>query len=1025
MMSQTRDNDKDVPTWNGTEETWNGYLEDVEWYFYALEPKHRGLLAHRLARKLTGTARNALKGLKASEFIGIEGITKLLRILQSRVGDLPVPDLANKLDEFIFKLKRKPGESMQEWGLRSCETYRKLTVALDRVKGRPSDIVIFDTGKSDKTTEKDGEFPWPSEWDYQDESEWQWPPENPDEYDDTSSVAGSQHSTGAARTRHGKFGPRGQPNRPPPRAPSETSNKSKKSTKDDDGFGDEEGFLPTEVRGWLLLRNSGLTYTERATVIASTQGKLEFSTIFRALRQQYPPRDLPKIDEQRSRGKRGGRVHAVYGLGSDSEDESGGENGEEIDENVSLMHVDVGEDEEFSELQAMEASALQAIATGQRTLANARKAIAQAKLGRGFNPRKPLPVGFRPNRKFDRFPKSSSNHSSKSHSGSKDQGCYICGGNHGFRDCPDKNAPKRSAGSSGSAHFTFMIEPVPEFPEDKEGEKEKTEEKGKAEDGTKVPLSESESESDDNMNQDAEGEKKEKGPEALLNLIFGHNIPDYQLQIGIDRTFREVLKWVREARHTDKIAIGMKLSYRLVNLDQTLESCNIHTRRRPFDVQVVMSSVPQDPIKLKVFEGLITEGHLHSEPPMPGLIFDRGQEPDEQGLSATDYRKDKRQKATGLQPKSKSKPEGSDSQRKVELKPSEPPYPPPQVYKKPWTGPILAKRKQEEGKHKEEGRTKKNEEERPREYDQNDRHRDDIRYHSDPGRSSSSKDPHDKYKEQERGREYEDSRGKKQKNEEKKGKTSNKEGSLFEVMIIHASGQSTANMVDFNEPAWSTLHWVSSDFCDLNRGLRYPLSYVFNGVKLSAEEMILPWNKIKRPGWKGPGDVLILTANKSHAVGAVHMLEAFSVATSEPTHLALVDSGASETVGSPESIDALVNHLGKVMGRKPAVTIDASKRQKFRVANGETIEARSLVGVETPVGILQIHCLSTSHPTPLLLSVAALQKLKAAIDFEHGVMMINLNGKAKEVRLKKGEKGHYYVDFGEIGEDSEEVQKRG
>ena len=84
-MAQTREKEtweKDMPTWNGSEDTWNGYLEDVEWYFYSLEPKHRGLLAHRLARKLTGTARNALKGLKANEFIGVEGIPKLLRILQ-------------------------------------------------------------------------------------------------------------------------------------------------------------------------------------------------------------------------------------------------------------------------------------------------------------------------------------------------------------------------------------------------------------------------------------------------------------------------------------------------------------------------------------------------------------------------------------------------------------------------------------------------------------------------------------------------------------------------------------------------------------------------------------------------------------------------------------------------------------------------------------------------------------------------------------------------------------------------------
>ena len=121
--------EKDIPAWNGSEDTWNTYLEDVEWYFYSIEGRHRHLVASRLARKLQGQARNALKGLRALDFAGVQGITKLLRILQSRIGDLPVPDLAHKLDEFIFKLRRKPGESMNEWGLRSIETYRKLTVA--------------------------------------------------------------------------------------------------------------------------------------------------------------------------------------------------------------------------------------------------------------------------------------------------------------------------------------------------------------------------------------------------------------------------------------------------------------------------------------------------------------------------------------------------------------------------------------------------------------------------------------------------------------------------------------------------------------------------------------------------------------------------------------------------------------------------------------------------------------------------------------------------------------------------------
>ena len=126
---------KEIPSWGGDEETWNDYLDQVQWFFWSTKPLERRLIASRLARKLTGSARTALKGHKPRECDGIQGIAKLLRVLQARIGDLPVPDLASKLDSYFFKLRSHVGESMHAWGIRSIETYRLLLQALDRVKG--------------------------------------------------------------------------------------------------------------------------------------------------------------------------------------------------------------------------------------------------------------------------------------------------------------------------------------------------------------------------------------------------------------------------------------------------------------------------------------------------------------------------------------------------------------------------------------------------------------------------------------------------------------------------------------------------------------------------------------------------------------------------------------------------------------------------------------------------------------------------------------------------------------------------
>ena len=136
-------NDKDIPTWNGLEDSWADYVREVEWLVFSIPAKHRNLIAAKLARKLTGSAKQAIKGLQARDFHGIKGLKHLMDILQSRIGVLPVPDLANKLDEFIFRLRRRAGETMNDWGLRSTEAYRVLTLALDRVRGKEVQLADF------------------------------------------------------------------------------------------------------------------------------------------------------------------------------------------------------------------------------------------------------------------------------------------------------------------------------------------------------------------------------------------------------------------------------------------------------------------------------------------------------------------------------------------------------------------------------------------------------------------------------------------------------------------------------------------------------------------------------------------------------------------------------------------------------------------------------------------------------------------------------------------------------------------
>ena len=85
---------------------------------------------------------------------------------------------------------------------------------------------------------------------------------------------------------------------------------------------DDDRLLPSEVRGWLLLSDSGLNHSERSTVIASTPGGLKFPSILGALRQQFPPRDLAAQDASRRRMQPKGRCKGRFANHLDSINES-------------------------------------------------------------------------------------------------------------------------------------------------------------------------------------------------------------------------------------------------------------------------------------------------------------------------------------------------------------------------------------------------------------------------------------------------------------------------------------------------------------------------------------------------------------------------------------------------------------------------------------------------------------------------------------------------------------------------------
>ncbi len=123
----------------------------------------------------------------------------------------------------------------------------------------------------------------------------------------------------------------------------------------------------------------------------------------------------------------------------------------------------------------------------------------------------------------------------------------------------------------------------------------------------------------------------------------------------------------------------------------------------------------------------------------------------------------------------------------------------------------------------------------------------------------------------------------------------------------------------------------------------------------------------------------------------------------------IVDSGATETIGSPEAIDALI---AKIRTFQPTakVTTDLTVRSSFRFGNGSIGRAYSRVGVEVPWGTFRIFCVEAPG-VPILLSIRALRELHANVDFSKNTLRYSVGADRFSTPLEQTEKCHLLLDI--------------
>jgi len=127
---------------------------------------------------------------------------------------------------------------------------------------------------------------------------------------------------------------------------------------------------------------------------------------------------------------------------------------------------------------------------------------------------------------------------------------------------------------------------------------------------------------------------------------------------------------------------------------------------------------------------------------------------------------------------------------------------------------------------------------------------------------------------------------------------------------------------------------------------------------------------------------------------------------------AVIDCGATETVAGLQAIQDLYEERCRRHGPE-GITIDRSQRRRFRFGNGAGQEAENYTTVTVAVAgreaQLGIHGMEAPG-VPILLSVKALEKLGAIIDFKRGVAILS-EVSDRVIKLERAPSGHYVLDL--------------
>ena len=133
----------------------------------------------------------------------------------------------------------------------------------------------------------------------------------------------------------------------------------------------------------------------------------------------------------------------------------------------------------------------------------------------------------------------------------------------------------------------------------------------------------------------------------------------------------------------------------------------------------------------------------------------------------------------------------------------------------------------------------------------------------------------------------------------------------------------------------------------------------------------------------------------------------------ETRGMGVLDCGATETIASIASIEALIEDRSERLGYQHC-SINAKVNRRFRFGNGQgqcaTSEATLLLASNEKPVTLSINTLDVEN-VPVLLSVKTMERMGAVIDFARGQAIFEKINPGKVVKLHRASTGHLMVDL--------------